>query len=45
MLLQAGDTTRARLELQALLNAPPDRAWAFESARDRKLARNMLDEI
>ncbi|HUQ33693.1 MAG TPA: TRAP transporter TatT component family protein [Pyrinomonadaceae bacterium] len=41
-LLEMGDTNQARLELDALLNAPPDDAWAFEQKRDRRLARKML---
>ena len=45
MLLETGDTDRARAELEALLNAPHDPSWAFESERDRKLARRMLDEM
>ena len=44
MLLEAGDKTRMREELLALLNAPHDSRWAFESARDRKIARRMLNE-
>jgi predicted Zn-dependent protease len=42
LLLETGDTSRARLELDALLNAPTDDAWAFEQERDRQLARKML---
>jgi tetratricopeptide (TPR) repeat protein len=42
MLMEIGDTTRAREELESLLNAPPDPAWAFESARDRRTAQQML---
>jgi tetratricopeptide (TPR) repeat protein len=44
MLSEIGDKTRAREQLQAILNAPPDPLWSFESARDRKIARRMLDE-
>lgn len=43
--METGDKERARLELEALLHAPPDPAWAFESARDRQLARKLLDEM
>lgn len=43
MLLETGDKMRARAQLEALLNAPFDSEWAFESARDRELARKMLD--
>jgi tetratricopeptide (TPR) repeat protein len=45
MLLEEGEKERARLELEALLNAPHDPQWAFESGRDREIARQMLDEI
>lgn len=45
LLLESGNTTRARAELEALLNAQPDPRWAFESARDRKIAHRMLDEL
>jgi predicted Zn-dependent protease len=45
MLLETGDTERARIELETLLNAPHDPSWAFEAARDRKLAQRMLDEL
>jgi tetratricopeptide (TPR) repeat protein len=42
LLLAAGDEQSARRQLEALLNAPPDPAWAFETARDRRLAQAML---
>jgi len=42
LLMKIGDTTRARKELESILNAPPDPAWAFESARDRRTAQQML---
>jgi tetratricopeptide (TPR) repeat protein len=45
LLLETGDISRARLELEALLNAPPDPLWAFEQERDRQLARKMLGEL
>ncbi len=45
MLIETGDTERARVELEAILNAPHDASWAFESARDQRLARRMLDEL
>jgi tetratricopeptide (TPR) repeat protein len=45
LLLETGETGRARLELDALLNVPPNAAWAFERERDRRLARKMLDEL
>ena len=44
LLTDTGDKARARIELEALLNAPHDPRWAFESARDRKIARKLLDE-
>ncbi len=44
-LLEAGDKERARAQLKALLNAPMDVQWSFESDRDRKIARRMLDEM
>ncbi|HWS99337.1 MAG TPA: TRAP transporter TatT component family protein [Pyrinomonadaceae bacterium] len=45
MLLETGDTGRARAELEALLNAPHEASWAFESERDRERARRMLGEM
>jgi tetratricopeptide (TPR) repeat protein len=45
LLVETGDKSRARLELDALLNAPPDPGWAFETERDRKIARKLLDEL
>jgi len=45
MLLETGDTGRARQELEALLNAPHEASWAFESERDRRHARRLLDEL
>jgi uncharacterized membrane-anchored protein len=45
MFSEIGDTARAREQLQAILNAPPDPEWSFESARDRKIACKMLDEM
>jgi hypothetical protein len=42
--MEIGDTSRAREQLDAILNAPPDPAWAFESARDRRIAQQMLKE-
>jgi tetratricopeptide (TPR) repeat protein len=44
LLLETADKGRARIELEALLNAPHDSRWAFESARDRKIARKLLNE-
>lgn len=45
MLLETGDRSRARIELEALLNTQHDSRWAFESTRDREIARKMLDEM
>ncbi|HKR01851.1 MAG TPA: TRAP transporter TatT component family protein [Pyrinomonadaceae bacterium] len=45
LLLETGDEARARTVLLALLKAPPDPLWAFESERDRKAARRMLDGL
>jgi tetratricopeptide (TPR) repeat protein len=45
LLIEIGDTTRARKELESILNAPPDPAWAFESARDHRTAQRMLKKI
>ena len=42
MLLELGERNRARAELEMILNAPLDHAWAFETIRDRQLAREML---
>ena len=44
LLLEAGDPDQARTHLEAILQAPPDPAWAFEIERDRRLARQMLQE-
>ena len=45
MMLEIGEENRARHELEDLLKAPLDPAWAFESARDKEKARRMLDEM
>jgi uncharacterized protein (TIGR02996 family) len=42
LLAEAGDHANARAQLQALLAAPTDPAWAFETTRDRRLAQAML---
>ncbi len=44
-LLEMGDATRARAQLEALLNAPLDPAWAFETARDRRRALDLLQTM
>ncbi len=45
MLLETGDATLAHAQLQALLDAPLDPAWAFETKRDRRLARELLQRM
>jgi tetratricopeptide (TPR) repeat protein len=45
LLMEIGDTPRACEELESLLNAPPNPAWAFESARDRRTAQEMLKDV
>jgi hypothetical protein len=45
LLLEMGDRAGARRELAALLDSADDPSWAFEQARDRRLARELLDEI
>lgn len=45
LLLETGDERSARLQLEALLAAPTDPAWAFERARDRRLAHAMLKKL
>jgi tetratricopeptide (TPR) repeat protein len=45
LLSEAGDYARARSELETILNAPPDTAWAFETARDRSRASEMLQRL
>lgn len=45
MLLDAGDQVRAERELEALLNAPLDEDWEFETRRDRLRARALLERL
>lgn len=45
LLLAAGDEIGARSQLTALLDAPPDPAWTFETARDRRLAQAMIKSM
>lgn len=45
LLMETGDRERARAELEILLHTPTDAGWAFEAARDRQLARQLLDEM
>ncbi|HEY0404263.1 MAG TPA: TRAP transporter TatT component family protein [Pyrinomonadaceae bacterium] len=45
MLLDAGDQQHARQQLRALLDAPLDPAWKFETERDRRLAQAMLQNM
>ncbi|MBD0370864.1 MAG: tetratricopeptide repeat protein [Pyrinomonadaceae bacterium] len=42
LLLECGDTDRARKELEAIIAAPFDPAWAFEIKRDRKKALELI---
>jgi hypothetical protein len=42
LLLEGGETDRARAELEAILATPFDPAWAFEIRRDQKRAREIL---
>lgn len=42
LLLEGGDTQRARAELEIILSLPLDPAWAFEMRRDRKKAEEMM---
>jgi tetratricopeptide (TPR) repeat protein len=42
LLLETGDQAGARRELESLLTSEDDQGWAFEQARDRRLAREML---
>lgn len=45
LLLEINDEAQARRQLEAILNSPQDPAWAFETARDRRLAQQMLEKI
>lgn len=45
LLIEAGDEARALSELETLLAAPLDPAWAFETERDRRLAQAMLRRV
>jgi tetratricopeptide (TPR) repeat protein len=45
LLLEIGETGQAHDELRTILSAAPDAQWTFEAARDRQIARRMLDEI
>jgi hypothetical protein len=45
LLVKTGDTGGARAQLEAVINSPMDPAWAFEAARDRRLAREMLKDL
>ncbi|HEX8776343.1 MAG TPA: TRAP transporter TatT component family protein [Pyrinomonadaceae bacterium] len=45
MLIDAGDIPGALSELEAILSAPLDTAWAFETARDHSRAREMLQRL
>ena len=43
LLFDIGETDRASEELEAVLNAPLDPAWAFEIERDRRIAKEMIE--
>lgn len=45
LLLECGDTTRARKELEAILKVPFDPAWGFEIKRDQKKAQQLLQQL
>lgn len=45
MLIDAGDTSNALTELEAVLNSPPDTAWAFETTRDHSRAQELLQRL
>jgi tetratricopeptide (TPR) repeat protein len=45
LLLEAGERERARSELETILNATPDTAWTFETARDRRRAAELLERL
>jgi tetratricopeptide (TPR) repeat protein len=45
LLSAAGETTRAREQLERLLSAPFDPDWAFETERDRALAKEILMKL
>lgn len=42
LLMERGETNRARTELETILTIPLDPAWAFEIKRDRMRAREIL---
>jgi tetratricopeptide (TPR) repeat protein len=44
MLIKTGEMHQAQSELEAVLNTPHDPAWAFEIARDKRLATGMLKQ-
>jgi len=45
LLLEAGEVSRAREELEQILNGPFEPDWAFEIERDRELAREMVRKL
>jgi tetratricopeptide (TPR) repeat protein len=45
LLLEIDDLEGARAELETIIGMEPDPAWAFEAARDRRLAQKMLDQL
>jgi tetratricopeptide (TPR) repeat protein len=45
LLMETGDYGHARSELETILNTPLNTAWAFETARDRRLAQELLQRL
>ena len=45
LLVACGEVEQAHRQLETLLAAPIDLGWAFESERDRRLAREMLETL
>lgn len=45
LLVERGEMSRARLELEAILSSPSDPAWAFEINRDKARARELIKEL
>ena len=45
LLSDVGEATRARSELEQVLTVPFDPAWAFETERDQRLAKEMIEKL
>ena len=45
LLLEIGEMTQAREQLDAILHANPNPAWAFETTRDQKIAREKITSM